>query len=54
MILGVPLSISGMEDFVAWRYTNNSLFAVGSAYHSEWKHRFGSRARNIYAPRSQA
>jgi hypothetical protein len=49
-ILAIPLSTNGMEDFVAWRYTKNSLFTVGSAYHGEWKHQFGSRERNIHAP----
>jgi hypothetical protein len=50
MILAIPLSTNGMEDFVAWRYTKNSLFTIGSAYHGEWKHQFGSRERNIHAP----
>jgi ribonuclease HI len=49
-ILAIPLSSNGIEDFVAWRYTKNSLFSVGSAYHGEWKYQFGRKERDLYAP----
>jgi hypothetical protein len=39
-ILAIRLSAHGLEDYVAWTYTKNSLFSVRSAYHGEWKFQF--------------
>ncbi|GJN37276.1 hypothetical protein PR202_gb26210 [Eleusine coracana subsp. coracana] len=40
-ILQIPL-IDGREDLVAWHYNRSGLFTVRSAYHCQWKHKFGS------------
>ena len=39
-ILAVSLSQNDMEDFFAWRFTNNCLFVVRLAYHVERNHNF--------------
>jgi len=41
-ILQIPITL-GREDFVAWHYNRNGLFLVRSAYHGQWKQRFGHR-----------
>ena len=39
-ILQIPIT-SGRDDVVAWHYNRNGIFSVNSAYHGEWKRRFG-------------
>ena len=41
-ILQMPIT-QGREDCVAWYYNRNSLFSVRSAYHGQWKKKFGAR-----------
>jgi hypothetical protein len=45
-ILQIPIT-PGREDFVAWHHNRNGLFSVRSAYHVQWKHRFGERQRGL-------
>jgi hypothetical protein len=44
-ILEIPIASQGMEDFIAWNFTNNGLFTVKSAYHMEWEYRYCRRER---------
>jgi ribonuclease HI len=46
-ILEIPLSPTGMEDFVAWHWTKSGLFTVRSAYHAEWEYQFGRHNPNV-------
>jgi ribonuclease HI len=39
-ILQIPLA-QGREDVVAWHFNRNGYFSVGSAYHTQWLHKFG-------------
>ena len=39
-ILQIPLRY-GRDDVVAWQFTKNGFFSVGSAYHLQWLHKFG-------------
>lgn len=48
-ILAIPLSLNGMEDFVAWKFTKNGLFSVRSAYHVQWNHQSGAQ-ENLSRP----
>jgi hypothetical protein len=41
-ILQIPI-YSGREDLIAWHPNRNGLFAVKSAYHCQWAHKFASR-----------
>ena len=41
-ILQMPIT-QGREDCVAWHYNRNGLFLVRSAYHGQWKKKFGAR-----------
>ena len=41
-ILQMPIT-QGREDCVAWHYNRNGLFSVRSAYHGQWKKKFGAR-----------
>jgi ribonuclease HI len=47
-ILQIPLR-HGREDVVAWHFTKNSLFSVGSAYHLQWLYKFGENRINEQA-----
>jgi len=47
-ILQIPLR-DGREDIVAWHYTKNNFFSVGSAYHLQWLHKFGENRINEQA-----
>jgi hypothetical protein len=40
-ILQIPIA-NGREDLVAWHHNRNGIFSVRSAYHCQWKHKFGS------------
>jgi hypothetical protein len=44
-IQAIPLSPLAEEDSIAWLGTKNGMFSVKSAYHMEWQHQYGSRAR---------
>ncbi|GJN27875.1 hypothetical protein PR202_gb15931 [Eleusine coracana subsp. coracana] len=39
-ILQIPLS-PGREDLVAWHFNRNGIFSVRSAYHCQWKWKYG-------------
>ena len=41
-ILQIPLT-SGRDDCVAWHFNRNGPFSVRSAYHCQWKKKFGAR-----------
>jgi hypothetical protein len=43
-ILQIPLNVGAFEDFMAWNYNRTGKFSVKSAYHLEWKHKFGASA----------
>jgi len=45
-ILQIPIT-SGRDDCVAWHYNRNGLFSVKSAYHGQWKKKFGDQLDNI-------
>ena len=47
-ILQIPLR-QGRDDAVAWQFTKNGLFTVGSAYHLQWAHKFGANIVNDLA-----
>jgi len=41
-ILQIPIT-PGREDCVAWHYNRNGFFSVRSAYHGQWKKKYGAR-----------
>ena len=41
-ILQIPIT-NGREDCVAWHFNRSGLFSVKSAYHCQWKKKFGAR-----------
>jgi hypothetical protein len=41
-ILQIPIT-SGRDDCVAWHYNRNGVFSVRSAYHCQWKEKYGAR-----------
>jgi hypothetical protein len=41
-ILQIPIT-PGREDCVTWHYNRNGMFSVRSAYHGQWKKKFGAR-----------
>lgn len=45
-ILQIPIT-SGRDDCVAWHYNRNGMFSVRSAYHAQWKRKFGARMATI-------
>lgn len=47
-ILAIPLSSSGMQDFVAWNLTRTNTFSVRSAYYAEWEGQYGQRLNRGY------
>jgi len=47
-ILQIPLR-DGREDIVAWHYTKNNFFTVGSPYRLQWLHKFGENRINEQA-----
>ena len=42
-IVGIRLSSSAMQDFVAWNLTRTNTFSVRSAYYAEWEGQYGQR-----------
>jgi hypothetical protein len=53
MITAIPLSPWMEEDSIAWHGNRNGMFSVRSAYHMEWQHQYGSRARRREAGNSE-
>ena len=47
-ILQIPL-VQGREDVVAWHYNRKGYFSVGSAYHTQWLHKFGDNNVDLNA-----
>jgi hypothetical protein len=47
-ILQIPIS-AGREDFVAWHHNRNGLLSVRSAYHCQWKYKFGRNQNSMRA-----
>ena len=41
-ILQIPIT-PRREDCVAWHYNINGMFSVKSAYHDQWRNKFGAR-----------
>jgi hypothetical protein len=49
-ILQIPLNSNGFDDFIAWHGTKSGMFAVRSAYHTEWRHQYnGITCRSLIA-----
>lgn len=44
-IQAIPLPPWEIGDSIVWHGTKNGIFSVKSAYHMEWQHQYGSRAR---------
>jgi hypothetical protein len=48
----IPLNTQGFCDLIAWGLTKHGFYSVRSAYHMQWRHKFGPHAGQLALPES--